>query len=115
MDICYYAAFVLSEEIMKALYPDTCYGKDSGGDPRYIPTLTYEQICEAHRTFYSPSNARIFLDGKMIKAKKYAANDIGFVGDITEVYPDKAKLRAMVSIFGRETPVELEYKQIQKI
>ena len=38
-----------------------------------------------------------------------------FMGDITEVYPDKAKLRAMVSIFGRETPVELEYKQIQKL
>ena len=38
-----------------------------------------------------------------------------FVGDITEVYPDKAKLRAMVSIFGRETPVELEYKQSQKL
>lgn len=38
-----------------------------------------------------------------------------FVGDITEVYPDKSKLRATVSIFGRETPVELEYKQIQKI
>jgi len=38
-----------------------------------------------------------------------------FVGDITEVYPDKSKIRAMVSIFGRETPVELEYKQIQKI
>ncbi len=38
-----------------------------------------------------------------------------FIGDITEVYPDKSKLRAMVSIFGRETRVELEYKQIQKI
>ena len=38
-----------------------------------------------------------------------------FIGDITEVYPDKSKLRAMVSIFGRETPVELEYKQIQKV
>ena len=38
-----------------------------------------------------------------------------FIGDITEVYPDKSKLRAMVSIFGRETPVELEYKQMQKI
>lgn len=38
-----------------------------------------------------------------------------FVGEITEVYPDKAKIRANISIFGRETPVELEYKQIQKL
>ena len=34
---------------------------------------------------------------------------------IIEVYPDKSKLRANVSIFGRETPVELEYKQINKL
>jgi len=38
-----------------------------------------------------------------------------FVGDITEVYPDKEKLRASVSIFGRDTPVGLEYNQIQKV
>ena len=38
-----------------------------------------------------------------------------FVADIIEVYPDKSKRRANVSIFGRETPVELEYKQINKL
>ena len=38
-----------------------------------------------------------------------------FVADIIEVYPDKSKLRANVSIVGRETPVELEYKQINKL
>src|SRR5574344_1268240 len=38
-----------------------------------------------------------------------------FIADIIEVYPDKSKLRANVSICGRETPVELEYKQINKI
>ena len=38
-----------------------------------------------------------------------------FVADIIEVYTDKSKLRANVSIFGRETPVELEYKQINKL
>ena len=38
-----------------------------------------------------------------------------FDADIVEVYPDKSKLRANVSIFGRETPVELEYKQINKL
>ena len=38
-----------------------------------------------------------------------------FIGDITEVYPDKSKLRAMVSIFGRETPVELSFTEIKKM
>ena len=38
-----------------------------------------------------------------------------FDADIIEVYPDKSKIRANVSIFGRETPVELEYKQINKL
>ena len=38
-----------------------------------------------------------------------------FIADIIEVYPDKSKLRANVSIFGHETPVELEYKQINKL
>ena len=56
---------VMSEEIMKALYPDVCYGKDSGGDPRYIPDLTYEQFVASHAKYYHPSNARIVLDGTM--------------------------------------------------
>ena len=38
-----------------------------------------------------------------------------FDADIIEVYPDKSKLRPNVSIFGRETPVELEYNQINKL
>ena len=59
---------------------------------------------------------RIELDVKAgDKVKIIAGPFADFVGDITEVYPDKAKLKANVSIFGRETPVELEYKQIQKL
>ena len=59
---------------------------------------------------------RIELDVKAgDKVKIISGPFADFVGDITEVYPDKAKLRANVSIFGRETPVELEYKQIQKL
>ena len=33
---------VLNSELTKALFPDNCYGKDSGGDPDAIPTLTRE-------------------------------------------------------------------------
>ncbi|MFW6289122.1 MAG: insulinase family protein, partial [Spirochaetota bacterium] len=43
--------------------PDTPYGFDSGGDPAAIPDLTYEDFLGFHRTYYHPSNARIFLYG----------------------------------------------------
>lgn len=39
----------------------------------------------------------------------------GFVGEIEEIYPEKGKLRVMVSMFGRETPIELDFTQIEKI
>jgi len=38
-----------------------------------------------------------------------------FIGSINEIYPDKGKVRVMVSMFGRETPVELEYTQVTKV
>lgn len=64
----------------------------------------------------SDAPQRIELDVKVgDKVRIISGPFTEFVGEITEVYPDKAKLRANVSIFGRETPVELEYKQIQKL
>ncbi len=60
--------------------------------------------------------AKIELDVKVGDKVRIVSGPFAeFIGDITEVYPDKSKLRASVSIFGRETPVELEYKQIQKV
>jgi transcriptional antiterminator NusG len=38
-----------------------------------------------------------------------------FIGTIEEIYPEKSKLRVLVSMFGRETPVELEFTQIEKL
>ena len=56
---------VRSRYIMHSLFPDTCYGNESGGDPDHIPELTYQQFCDSHKKYYSPRNSFIFLDGDM--------------------------------------------------
>ena len=54
---------VLAEYSQQALFPDTTYGLDSGGDPAVIPDLGYDQFREFHRRYYHPSNSRIFFSG----------------------------------------------------
>ncbi len=39
----------------------------------------------------------------------------GFVGVTREIYPDKGKLKVFVSMFGRETPIELDFSQVEKL
>jgi len=38
-----------------------------------------------------------------------------FIGTVEEIYPEKGKLKVLVSMFGRETPIELEFTQIEKL
>ncbi len=54
---------LVAEKMTGLLFPDNCYGFNSGGDPEVIPTLTLEKFRESYRKFYHPSNARIYLDG----------------------------------------------------
>ena len=39
---------------------------------------------------------------------------IDFMGVVDEVYPDRLKVKVLVSFFGRETPVELDFLQVEK-
>ena len=56
---------LLDDALNIALLPETPYRYNSGGNPKSIPELTYEDFLDAHRKFYAPSNAYIFLDGSM--------------------------------------------------
>jgi Zn-dependent M16 (insulinase) family peptidase len=47
----------------RSLLPDTPYSVDSGGDPKVIPELTYEDFVHFHKTYYHPSNCQVFLYG----------------------------------------------------
>ena len=56
---------VLDRIVINSLFPDTCYGNESGGDPDHIPELTNEQFLDFHRKYYHPSNSYIYLYGDM--------------------------------------------------
>jgi hypothetical protein len=54
---------ILGRTTQQALFPNNTYGVDSGGDPKVIPKLTFEEFQEFHRKYYHPSNARIWFYG----------------------------------------------------
>lgn len=85
-----------------------------GSVKKPIPVKESEIKRILHRT--SSQVEKVELDVKAgDKVRIISGPFADFDADIIEVYPDKSKLRANVSIFGRETPVELEYKQINKL
>ncbi|RRR71246.1 MAG: peptidase M16 [Candidatus Viridilinea halotolerans] len=55
--------YLLHRVAMLALFPDSTYGVSSGGNPKYIPDLTYAAFQQFHATHYHPANARIFFCG----------------------------------------------------
>ena len=85
-------------ELRRLLFPDGIYKYDSGGNPDFIPELTYEDFCRAHATYYHPSNSCIFLDGKMDIEKVFSLIDSYLCEyekkDINVEYPIHAPTRA---------------------
>ena len=61
---------VLNRTVLNSLFPDTTYANESGGDPEYIPELTYEAYLDFHRRYYHPCNSYIYLYGNMDIAEK---------------------------------------------
>ncbi|MFQ5559833.1 MAG: insulinase family protein, partial [Nitrospinota bacterium] len=54
---------LVSRYLLHHLFPDTPYGKDSGGDPEKIPELTFREFESFFKKFYHPANAYIFSFG----------------------------------------------------
>ncbi len=57
---------VVGRASTRGLFPDSPYGRDSGGDPEAIPRLTYEKFRRFYQRFYHPSNAFLFAYGDLM-------------------------------------------------
>lgn len=56
---------ILERDSIRKLLPDTCHGRESGGNPEDIPSLTLDTLRDFHASRYSPSNAFIILFGNV--------------------------------------------------
>lgn len=59
----------LWESLSKHLIPDLPYAHNSGGDPKEIPSLSYEELLAFHKDFYHPSRCLFFFYGNLPLAK----------------------------------------------
>ena len=96
---------ILDSVTQKTLFPDTCYGKDSGGDPVHIPELSYEKFLDFHRTYYHPSNSYIYLYGDMDMAEKLTWLDEEYLSHYEE-RPVDSRIREQKAF---AEPVEREF------
>ena len=89
---------VLDDAVNAALYPDTAYAHESGGDPRAIPTLTYEHFLDTHARHYNPSNSYITLYGDLDVDRALAFLDERYLSQ-----PSAASRRMDAAVAAGET------------
>lgn len=112
---------VLDDAVNAALYPDTAYAHESGGDPRAIPALTYKQFLDTHARHYNPSNSYITLYGDLDVDRALAFLDERYLSQ-----PSAASRRMDAAVTAGEdpsalapnpldvqAPVTCEYKRVE--
>ncbi len=86
---------VLDDAVNRALFPDTAYACESGGDPRAIPQLTYEQFLDTHARHYNLANSYIVLYGDMEVERELAFLDERYLGDGPRLRDEAERARAL--------------------
>jgi len=90
------------ENFKKALFPDGTYATASGGDPKHIPELTFEQWKEFHMKFYHPSNAFFFTHGNLPLA------------ELTKKISDKVLSKFKRAPLTKQIPRQPSFKEPRK-
>ena len=84
----------------------------ASNEPIPLTQTEVDRLMHRESPIRAPSRAQ-FSIGESVKVISGPLSD--FSGEISEINEDAAKLKVLVSIFGRETPVEVGYDQVKKI
>jgi Zn-dependent M16 (insulinase) family peptidase len=76
---------ILYNKIQEALFPNTAYHFVSGGDPKYIPELSYHVFKDFHSKFYHPSNSYIILYGNLDMEERLEWLDNAYLKDFNRI------------------------------
>jgi Zn-dependent M16 (insulinase) family peptidase len=98
---------IVEREIYATLCPEGSYGFESGGDPKDIPNLTYEQFLDFHRRYYHPSNSFIYLYGDLDVAERLAFLDEEYLSKFEKLEIDSTIV--MQKSFSEPRFVSKEY------
>ncbi len=92
-------------------------GADEGGESRKPIPLRQSEVNRILGKVDEEEDADVQLDANFILGESVKVMDgpfSGFTGTIQEIFEEKKKLSVVVKIFGRNTPVELSYMQVEK-
>ncbi|MBQ2576948.1 MAG: insulinase family protein, partial [Lachnospiraceae bacterium] len=98
---------VMDRQIMSSLYPDTAYGVESGGDPKNIPDLTYEEFLNFHRRYYHPVNSYIYIYGNTDMEEQLRYLDEKYLSEYDRIELDSEV--KMQEAFKEPREIEVSY------
>lgn len=102
---------VLNNAVMRALFPNTAYRFESGGHPRAIPTLTYEQFLDTHARHYNLANSYIVLYGDMDADRVLGFLDDRYLSDAAREAAAQVKREAGTLVENPGAPNVLELQE----
>lgn len=97
---------IISRVTSQSLFPDTGYQNESGGDPDFIPDLSYEEYLDFHRKYYHPSNSFIYLYGDMDMAERLDWIDKEYLSNY-----DSLKINSEI---GKQKPFEKTHEMTKE-
>ena len=111
---------VLDDAVNRALFPTTAYARESGGDPRAIPQLTYGEFLDTHARHYNLANSYIVLYGDMHIERELAFLDERYLADEPRLRDEAARAQALQAAamsapnpLTRQEPVTCDYERVE--